>query len=76
MRLTEGTFHIGEVEIHYTECVSSGAPLLLLHGFSQSRRYWSPIVEPIGADKWIFSLDRAATPTPVAKGKRYFLHGK
>lgn len=57
---TEATFDTGETRLHYAQWTGGDAdlaPLVLLHGVTQSWRYWVPVVEEIGAGRRVFALD-------------------
>lgn len=58
--LTEGAFDTGELRLHFVQWTDStvkAAPLILLHGIPQSSRYWTRLVETIGAERRVFALD-------------------
>lgn len=46
----------GETEVVY-EMVGAGPPLVLVHGLTESRRMWDPLIEPLAADHTVVALD-------------------
>jgi pimeloyl-ACP methyl ester carboxylesterase len=59
-RLQEGTFDTGEINLHYVQWTgdaASGAPLILLHGTTQSWRDWALVAEAIAAGRPVFAID-------------------
>ena len=58
--ITEHAFDSGEIRINYAQWIvgsADAAPLVLLHGVTQSWRYWAPLIEAIGAGRRVFALD-------------------
>ncbi|MGH8504273.1 MAG: alpha/beta fold hydrolase [Gammaproteobacteria bacterium] len=56
----EDTIDTGDIQLHYaqwTDGAASATPLVLLHGVTQSLRYWTPVVDAIGAERRVFALD-------------------
>lgn len=55
--LREGTFHTGNVELHYAASTEDGPPLLFLHGVMSRWQSWLPIM-PTFAHRWqLHALD-------------------
>jgi len=57
---TEHTFDSGEIRLNYARWMdgrADAAPLVLLHGVTQSWRYWAPLIEAMGAGRRVFALD-------------------
>ena len=57
MQITDGTLHFREAELHYSKAGNGPVPLLLFHGFGQSREVFLQHAEQLGEFYTLFAFD-------------------